>query len=245
LYQFPLGIFGVALGTVMFPRFARHAEQQRTDLLREDLTMGLELVLCVGIPASLGLVLLGAPLAELFFQYGAFDNEDARQTASMIAGYGWGVWAYCGILIITRAFYALSNQQTPLRIGLLTVGCNLLLNLLLIGPLGGAGLAVASSLASMIQVLLLTLVFQQSIGLLDWKSVLATLLKTLAATATMYSAGWLALRWLPENSSLLQRAMRVGVPFLIATATFVLTAWVIRLRIFWLLFRREKAGNPG
>ena len=93
LYQFPLGVFGVALGTVLFPLLARHAAQKRYDLLRHDLTLGLRLVVAIGFPASVGLMLLARPLATTLFEYGEFDAEDSARTAGLIAAYGCGVWA--------------------------------------------------------------------------------------------------------------------------------------------------------
>ena len=93
MYQFPLGVLGIALGTVLFPRLSRHSERDRLDLLRDDLAMGLRLVICIGVPASIGLCLLAEPLTDLLFRHGKFDDNDARQTAAMIKGYGSAVWA--------------------------------------------------------------------------------------------------------------------------------------------------------
>ena len=148
MYQFPLGVFGVALGTVLFPLLSRHAERGRLDKLREDLSLGLRLVICIGLPASAGLVLLANPLTALLFQHGAFDAEDARQTANMISAYGTAVWAYCGLLIVHRGYYAVGDRKTPLYVGLAAVVLNLVLNLTLIWFLGGQGLAIATAVAA-------------------------------------------------------------------------------------------------
>src|SRR5690606_2451774 len=116
LYQFPLGIFGVALGTVLFPLFAQHAQAGRMDRFRDDLLLGMRLVLVIGVPASVGLMLLAEPLSDLLFRRGQFDAHDSLQTARAIAAYGSGVWSYCGLLIAHRGFYAVNDPTSPIRI---------------------------------------------------------------------------------------------------------------------------------
>jgi len=85
LFQFPLGFFGIALGTVLFPLMARHAEKGDKTELQKTLFMGLQLVIGVGFPASIGLILMAEPLTVLLFQHGAFTPEHTRQTSEMIA----------------------------------------------------------------------------------------------------------------------------------------------------------------
>eukprot|EP00913_Durusdinium_trenchii_P028365 g26593.t1 len=137
MYQFPLGVFGAALGTVLFPLLARHAQNQRLESVRDTLTTGLKLVICVGLPASVGLMLIATPLTVLMFQHGAFDADATRKTSTMIVAYGSAVWAYCGLLIVHRAYYAIGDRITPLRIGTVAVAANLIMNLTLIWFVGG------------------------------------------------------------------------------------------------------------
>lgn len=185
MYQFPLGVFGVALGTVLFPLLSRHAQRGHFDELRRDFLLGLRLVICIGWPASVGLVFLARPLTELFFHRGAFDAQDAQQTATMIGTYGVGVWAYSALLIVQRGFYAVGDRMTPLRVGLLAVGCNLVLSLALIWPLGGQGLALSTALAAMVQVTLVTWAFQGHVGRLAWGQLGGALLRVALATFLM------------------------------------------------------------
>ncbi|MDA0285645.1 MAG: murein biosynthesis integral membrane protein MurJ, partial [Planctomycetota bacterium] len=132
LYQFPIGVFGVALGTVIYPLLTAHAERGEISLFREDLARGLRMVIAIGIPASVGLILVATPLTRLLFERGEFTPEDTLQTSAMISAYALGVWAACGLLIIARAFYALGDRQSPLRIGLAAVVVNLAANLTLV-----------------------------------------------------------------------------------------------------------------
>lgn len=243
LYQFPLGVFGVALGTVLFPLLTAHAQRGEMDRLRDDLTLGLRLVAVIGLPASAGLMLLARPLASLCFEYGEFDADDARQTAEMIAAYGVGVWAYCGLLIVHRGFYAIGDRRTPVRIGMVAVALNLVLNLLLLWPFGASGLALATALTAMVQILIAVWAYEQRVGRLDWPALWRTGLKTLLCTAAMSVACWLTLRLLADVP--LSRSLRVALPFGAALVAFSAAAWLLRLNELWLLLRRGQSIQAG
>jgi putative peptidoglycan lipid II flippase len=185
MYQFPLGVFGAALGTVIFPLLATHAERKQFDLFRDDLTRGLKLVLAIGIPASAGLAVIAPQLTRVLFLRGEFDQHDAAQTSGVIVMYSLGVWAACGLLIMNRAFYALGDRRSPLRIGLLAVGINLALNLSLVWPLGGAGLALASAVTAMLQAVASAWLIARRVEEFRWKPLVLTFVKTTIASAAM------------------------------------------------------------
>ena len=151
MYQFPLGVFGVALGTVLFPRFARHAERREMKLLQDDLSAGVSLSISVGLPAGTGLMLLASPITALLFQRGAFTAEDSAQTSAIIAAYSAAVWAVVGLMVVNRAYYAVGDRSTPVRLGLYSVGVNLVLIFPLMLLVGGSGLAWATTSASIVQ----------------------------------------------------------------------------------------------
>jgi putative peptidoglycan lipid II flippase len=111
IYQFPLGVFGVALSTVIFPLLSQHAGTGRLDRLRDDFMFGLRLVFYIGIPASIGLMVLAEPLTVLLFRRGEFTAENVHQTANMTWAYATGVWAYCGVLILQRGYYVASGSR--------------------------------------------------------------------------------------------------------------------------------------
>lgn len=241
LYQFPLGIFGVALGTVLFPLLSRHAERGEFDRLRDDLTLGLKLVVIIGVPASAGLMLLAEPLATLLFQYQSFTSNDARQTAEMIAAYGVGVWAYCGLLIVHRAYYAVGDRQTPVRVGLAAILLNLILNFTLIWPLGGPGLALSTALAAMLQVSVVAWYLQDRIGRLGWHDLMQTAVRVLVATALMAGACLLTFAMLTaEDATVVARLVRVVFPLAVAVGTYFAAAWLLGISDLWRLFQRDR-----
>jgi len=239
MYQFPLGVFGVALGTVLFPLFARQAHAGDFGRLRESLSLGLRLVTAIGLPAGIGLIVLAEPLTALLFQHGNFDADAAAQTAGMIAVYGSGVWAYCGLLIVNRAFYAMNDSQTPLRLGVLAVLVNLALDFVLIWPLGGNGLALGTAVAATLQFLLAVVCVQARVGRFDWRPLWRAIMKTIIACVAMLAACWGVLQVCPVATTFTSRLLRVAAPFAAAVAVYFATARLLGLREAALLFRRN------
>jgi len=190
LYEFPLGILGIAVATAIFPLLSRHAARGDQKMLAADLTLGLRLVLLLGVPASMGLVVLAAPLVRLLFERGQFTADDAARAARMVAWYGSGVWAYCALPVVIRGYYALGDRLTPLRIGMLAVGLNLSLNLTLIWPMAESGLALATASSAVFQLAALLAILSRRTLPVAWRTLAATALRALVATGVMALAGW-------------------------------------------------------
>jgi len=192
LYQFPLGVFGIAIATAIFPALS-HAAADTTDAGRDQflqtLRRGLRLTVFIGLPASVGLILVGVPLTRLIFEYRQFTTSDAHRVAAVLAGYASGVWAYSMMHVITRAFYALKDARTPLRIAMAMVVLNLALNLTFVWMLGVAALAWATAVTAMIQVLILTRSLARTVhGPVDhtvWRSWRRTAILTAAMAVAM------------------------------------------------------------
>lgn len=245
LYQFPLGVFGVALGTVLFPLLTAHAQRGETDKLRADLSLGVRLVLAIGIPASVGLMLVAYPLSTLFFQYGKFDADDARQTGDMIACYGSGVWAYCGLLILQRGFYAVGDRLTPMHVGLGALLLNVVLNVSLIWPMGGRGLALSTALVAAIQCLVTAWLLQRRIGSLLWSEIGRTFMKTAIAAGAMAAACWLSSQVVMNHESPVSRVIKLTLPLAIGSATFFLVAWLLQLPEPWMVISPQSPAKPA
>jgi putative peptidoglycan lipid II flippase len=241
MFQFPVGVIGIALGTVLFPLLARHAERGELQQVGRDQTLSLKLAAAVGLPASVGLMLLARPIAVLLFQRGAFTPEDAELTGQCILAYGGGVWATLGLIMIHRGFYALGDRATPIRVGLYAVGINMLLNMLLIWPLAGSGLAWATTLAAIAQVGIALVVYQRAFGLLDLADARRTLLRALLPTVLMAAACWLTMQWLPPGASTLSRLLAVIGPFAASVVVYLGAARMIGLSEPFLLLSR---GEP-
>lgn len=240
MYQFPLGVFGVALGTVIFPALSRHAENKDWNYVREDLAFGLRLVISIAIPASVGLVILAQPITQVLFQHGAFDENDMLQTSTMVAAYGSGVWAYMALLILHRGFYAMDDRMTPMKIGFVIFGTNIILNFTLLYLLGDVGLPLSTAFSATFQMILVSLFLQKRTGSIPKKELAMTLLKALFASIFMGFACWFAMKNLPASEGMLSRAVSVLVPIGIGVAVYLILAKLLKMDDIFLLLSSKK-----
>jgi putative peptidoglycan lipid II flippase len=148
LVEFPLGIFGVAVATVVLPHLSEHHVADDPAAFTRSLNWGLRLVVLVGLPATLGLVLLSQPLVSALFQYNEFSANDAMMASKSLMAFAAGLLAFMLIKLLVSGFSAQNNTRTPVRFGLYSVVSNVILNLLLIVPLAHAGVALATSLSA-------------------------------------------------------------------------------------------------
>lgn len=235
LYEFPQGLLGLAVATVIFPLLSRHAARGHWDKLGHDLSLGLRLVIFVALPASLGLVLLAEPITRWLFEHGAFTARDAARTARVIAVYGGGVWAYCALPVVVRGFYALGDQRTPMRVAVIAIGFDLVANLALVWPLAEVGLALSTTLSAWFQAAVLLWLFGRQFPL-EWGPLGRSLAGSLAASIVMALACALALDLVGPPGNLVQDTFRVLVPVLVAVLTYGAVAWLLRLpELTWLL----------
>jgi putative peptidoglycan lipid II flippase len=244
LYEFPLGIVGSAVAIAIFPLLSRHAVRGDFRQLSADMTLGLRLVICLSVPAGMGLIVLAEPIARLLFEHGQFLPEDTIRTARLIAVYATGVWAYCASAVLVRGFYALNDRATPVRIGMWSVGINLVLNVTLIWTLAEAGLAVSTSVAAAAQAIALVAIFSRRRARLDWRQLALTTGRTLAATALMASAVLVSLPHTPSDARLASQLIRVGVPLSLGIAAYCGLYWLLGGRELSMLMGRRGEEEP-
>ena len=200
LYWLPLGVFGIALSTVMFPEFSRYALRQDLAGLARGASHAMRLALFVGVPAGAGIVLICEPFIQLFLHHGRFADpmaaSDAVQRTVWAATiYATGIWAFSANHVLVRAFYARQDVRTPLRIAALSAGVNLVLDLVLVWPLAERGLALATVVAAMVQLVALVGLVNRRFAHLGWGEITRSAARTLLATAAMGAAVWAVLRW--------------------------------------------------
>jgi putative peptidoglycan lipid II flippase len=243
LYHFPVGVLGLAVAAAIFPLLSRHAARGDRHKLGADLTLGMRLVLFLGVPAGVGLIILAHPLAKLLFEHGQFTPHDTLRAAWMIACYGTGVWAFCALPVVIRGFYALGDCGTPAKIAAWVVGLNLTLNLWLIWtPLEEAGLAVATSISAGVQVLVLMLIFSGRKGPLGWLALAATAARTVFCTLLMAAAGCTTLyivRLLLPIDGLKSELAQVLLPLAVSVTAYCTSYWLSRGRELAILFGSE------
>src|SRR6266436_5980000 len=157
LMQLPLGIFGVAVGTVTLPLVSKSAALGNTAEFRAILARGMRLAFLLTIPSAIGLAMLASPIISVIYQHGRFTAEMTRQTAGALQFYAIGLVAYAALKVLTPAFYAVGKRNTPMVVSFLAIGANLFLNWLFTFRLGWGhrGLAFSTSLVATINFLLL------------------------------------------------------------------------------------------
>ncbi|MCC7085471.1 MAG: murein biosynthesis integral membrane protein MurJ [Pirellulales bacterium] len=248
LYQFPLGILGIAVATVVFPLLARHAARGDYAAVRNDLVRGMRLVMLLALPATAGLILLAEPIAQLLFQTGKFTSADTQRVAQMIAIYSSGVWAYCGAPVLIRGFYAVNDRITPVRAGLIAVTINTVLDITLMWPLAELGMAASTAIAAALQLVMLLAMFSRSHVAMPWRMILVSLARMLVATFAMALVGWLVLRALPPVISASHQMnwtviVRVAAPLLACVVTYLLLIAIFGRAEWRQLISRESASE--
>ena len=150
LVEFPLGIFGVALGTVILPKLSRHHAGAETADFSHTLDWALRWALMIGVPATVALMILAGPMLSALFQYGEFDAHDVQMAARSLTAFALGLVAFMLIKVLAPGFYARQDTRTPVKYGLIAMGANTAMTLVLIWPLAHAGLALSTALAAFV-----------------------------------------------------------------------------------------------
>ncbi len=194
LMLLPHGIVALSLATAVFPTFSEQMARRELDEFRVTFSQVLRATLYLTVPAAVGLFLLGAPLVALLFQRGEFDAQSTAETAFALQFFAIGLFAHSCLEIVARAFYAMHDTKTPVLVGVLAMGLNLALSLLLIAPLAQGGLALANSLATIVEMGALLYILRRRLGSLDDRRLFMSVGRIVIAAAAMALAllGWLA-----------------------------------------------------
>jgi putative peptidoglycan lipid II flippase len=244
LIQFPLGVFGIAIATAVFPFFSTYAARKDWTNFTNTLNQAIRIVLFIGIPASIGLILLRRPLVELFYERNAFTAESTYRTSVVIFFYALGVWAYCASHVIIRAFYSIQDTLTPVKVGAGMVGLNLVLNLTLIWFLREGGLALATAISATIQIIILFTLLHKKLNITGHKHIITSAIKTLIATFFMYVTCWIMLKIMPaSNGKLTIKFIRLLIPLTTALIVFFTVSFLLKseeLRYLYASFKRKR-----
>jgi putative peptidoglycan lipid II flippase len=240
LYQFPLGVFGIAVATAAFPMLSRDAG----DPARFAATMrrGVRLSLFIALPATAGLVVVRGPLVDTLFtgMGDGFSAEGVTRASLVLLGYSVAIWAYSLNQLYTRAFYASGDTATPMRIAVSMVGLNLALNMVLIWWLREAGLAWSTAITAILQTALLARAARRGLiggPLLDTETGRSVGWFVMASAGVAMATGLLLWGWAPSDSWALN-AVRTSCAVLLGVAVYA--GWAIgvgRPELGWLLGR--------
>jgi putative peptidoglycan lipid II flippase len=233
LMEFPLGVFGIALGTVVLPSLSRHHASASVQDFSRTLDWALRWVVLIGTPATVGLVVLAGPILTTLFQYGEFSAHDAEMSTRSLMAYAFGLLGFILIKVLAPGFYARQDTRTPVRIGVIAMIANIGFILALVLPLAHAGLALATSLSGYINAGLLYRglrrqgVYHSQAG---WGplALRVTFANALMAAVLWLGAGALA-EWLPMSGP--DRALNLALWIAAGGVTYLLALWLSGMRL--------------
>ncbi|HZV54019.1 MAG TPA: murein biosynthesis integral membrane protein MurJ [Rhodocyclaceae bacterium] len=241
LMEFPAGLLGAALGTILLPSLAKCHAGERREEFSALLDWGLRLTLLLTLPAALALAMLAVPLLATLFQHGAFTAVDVLQSRSALVAYSVGLAGLILVKVLAPGFYARQDIRTPVKIALVTLAATQVMNLVFIGWLKHAGLALSIGLASCLNAILLYRGLRRQdvyVPAAGWLGFVLRLMVALAALAACLAWGmgseavWLELRTI-EKLWRLTALVAAGI------AAYFGTLWLLGFRLGD--FRRRSA----
>ncbi|MCK4534517.1 MAG: murein biosynthesis integral membrane protein MurJ, partial [Syntrophobacterales bacterium] len=227
--QLPLGVFAIAVGTASLPSFSEQVTGGNYEELKDTISFSLRLILFVTIPAMVALVVLRVPIISVLFQRGEFDVASTVSTARALLYYAVGLWAFSCIRVVVSAFYAMQDTRTPVKIAVAALLVNVIMSIILMFPMKHAGLALATSIASAVNIVVLAVILRRKVGRFlkksFWTSVLKTTLASvvmcLSITAVSHAFGW------NSEGAFGERLLFLTVAIVVGLAVFVLSSLIL------------------
>ncbi len=234
LYQFPLGIFAIALATAIFPGLSSDALEHDRRRFNQTLKAGIEATLFEGIAASVGLILVAEPTIRILLKYGTMTEQDVHLIARSLIVYASAIWAYSMLQIINRAYYALHDTKTPFIMAVVNIVLNLVVELpLLWTSLGESGMAVGTAVSFSVQAIVMLWMLKGRIGDFGIGKIGAAAARMLLAAAAM-ACVCVAIQYLPfwpSGTGKLAALIQLLSLMVFGGLTYLLTCHLLGLRI--------------
>ena len=229
LVQLPLGVFGVALGVAILPMLSHQVANKDFSEMIKTIAFGIRLILFITIPATIGLILLRFPIVNTLWERGEFDRLTTEGTAIALLYYSVGLCAFCGIKVIVPAFYSLQDTKTPAKVGIYSMLLNIILNLILMGPLKHGGLALATSISALFNVILLIYLLRKRIGLMGGRKILSSVIKLFFVSGVMGIAVYFFnVTFFDPNSKLVLKLLILSADIAIGVLVYAVLSRIIQ-----------------
>lgn len=233
LMEFPMGMLGVALGTILLPSLAKHHATSSLEEYSRLLDWGLRLTLLLAVPAAAALAVLALPLVTTLFQYGAFSAADTLATRDAVIAYSAGLVALILVKVLAPGFYARQNIRTPVKIAVVSLVVTQVMNMILIWPLRHVGLALAISIGAWVNAVLLYVVLRRSGGYVaqpGWGVfVLKLVLAVYAMGAVIWAASGTGSEWLAASGA--QRVVWIGWLIVLGATVYFAVLGLLGFRV--------------
>lgn len=246
IVELPLGVFAIAVGTAALPSFSDQVARGEFDDFKKTISFSLRLILFITIPATVALLALRIPILSVLFQRGAFDAAATMQTADALLYYTLGLWAFSVIRIIVSAFYSLQDTRVPMKAAIVALIVNVVLSVVLMYPMKHGGLALATSIASAVNVIMLGIILKTRIGSYLNREFYNSLGKIGAASLVMWGGIMLVEIFIPWKITgpFDGRLLFLVASISVGMATFFVMSWLLKCSEMVMVIRTIK-GKLG
>ena len=258
LMQFPIGVFGVAIGVAALPTLARLGSENNIAKFRSTLSDSIGLVFLLTIPSACGLITLGEPIVRLVYQRGAFDSFDTNMVAWSLAAYSVGLAAYAAIKVLSPAFYALEDARTPMYVAIASITVHVFFSYTLMtyfstvgvtaerpNGFGHAGVALSTSIVATVNFLALIILMRRKIERIDTWKILSSFIKIAIASAIMSAVCYFTYQYLAsyfDDKTFLIKLAEALIPIALGAITFFACAQLLgvsELNQFIVIFKKK------
>ena len=246
LMQFPIGLFGVAIGTASIPVLSRLASEGSIKGFRDTLSSSINLVFLMTLPSACGLIILGEPIIRLLYSHGgAFKEADVPMTAWALSGYAIGLTGYAAIKVLSPAFYAMDDAKTPMVIALVSIAINAVASYFLMNLLSGygvsdttpsglghVGVALATSCVALVNLFALAWFMRRKIKRLNGRVIASSFIKIAVASAVLSVVCYAGYHFLLTKlgiASFTSRLIEAFVPIALGGIAFIIVAKLLRV----------------
>ncbi len=245
LMQFPIGLFGVAVGTAAIPVLSRLATEGKMKDFRDTISSSMNLVFLMTLPSACGLIVLGEPIIRLIYERGAFKEADVPMTAWALAGYSIGLTGYAAIKILSPAFYALNDAKTPMIIAIVSIAVNFLGSYVLrewfshygVTPetpygYGHVGVASATSIVALVNFFALALIMRKRIKRLNGRNIIVSFSKIAVSSVLLSVVCYTSYHFLKGRygfDTFTLKVIEAFVPIILGGITFAIAAKLMRV----------------
>ncbi len=246
LMQFPIGVFGVAIGVASLPTLARLGSENNIEKFRSTLSNSIGLVFLLTIPSACGLIVLGEPIIRLIYERGAFTAIDTNMASWSLAAYSVGLAGYAAIKVLSPSFFALEDAKTPMYVSVASIVVHIFFSYSLmtyfstvgVSPerpngFGHAGVALATSIVATLNFLALTILMRRKIKRIEARKIIASFIKIAIASALMSAVCWFSYQFLTNyfgEKRFLIKLIETFVPIGLGGITFLITAKLLSVR---------------
>jgi putative peptidoglycan lipid II flippase len=235
LMQLPLGVFGVALGTVALPLLARMAAANNMPVFRSELARGMRLAFLMTIPASVGLMVLAQPIMSVLYQHGRFGAHETIEAAGALRFYAIGLCGYAALKVLVNAFYAIDRRKTPMLVSFSAVALNLALNFFFTRELGWGhrGLALSTACVATSNFLILYFLMRSHLGRLESRALARLLARVAVASLALLAIAWAGSHYLLADwatQSFWPKCLSLVAVIALSAAAFFLCANALGIR---------------